>query len=96
MIIKYKKLIAVGCVAIFLGCNKQKAIEFDIPYTTQFTITTGGLTINAPIDFSTPDVPTNITSRLGEHKTDIQFIDEIKYTQFDSQVLLPLVKVYSI
>ena len=76
---------------IVLACNKyKKAIEFDIPYSADFTITTGGMTLNAPIDFTTPDINTDISSRLGEHKTDIQFIDEIKYTEFKIMVKAPV------
>ena len=84
-----KKVLALSFLAILTGCAKQKAIEFDIPYTTEFTITTGGITINTPIDFTTPDVPTTIGPRMIENKTDIQFIDEIKYTKFDITATLP-------
>lgn len=91
MMKKYFKLSAIAAAAIFLlACNKaQKPVEFDIPYTTEFTVTTLGLTINEPIDFTTPEINTDISKRLGENKTDIQFIDEVKYTKLDIQVKLP-------
>jgi len=86
-----KFIAAFLCLSVFFGCKKfQKPIEFDIPYTTEFTITTGGLTVDQPIDFQTPEIETAIGSKLKEFKTEVQFIEEIRYVKFDISVKSPV------
>jgi len=88
-------ILAVLVVAGITSCQKtkddiNKATEFDMSYSTDFTIPSSTLTAPAgtpsgttqPIDFNTPDISTASASRFTSESTTKDLISEIKMTRF--------------
>lgn len=80
-------ILAVTVVLGFSSCQKtkdevNKATEFDMNYSTEFTIPSTSLTITQPIDFNTPEIPTQSSSRFTSESTTQDLIEEIKMTKF--------------
>ena len=74
-----------------LSCKKTKETvdeltEFDLNYTTNLTVPSHTLATNVPVDFTTPDVSTNSTSKFSENKTTADLVSEIKLTKFNISV----------
>src|SRR5690606_10478114 len=79
----YTLFLATAIIAFTTGCKKvNEATEFDIHYSSQITLPASGITVNAPVDFFTPDVPTDITSKLSSNETARDLIEEIVLTKF--------------
>ena len=89
-------LIAVLVLAGITSCQKtkddvNKATEFDMSYSTEFTIPSTTLTppggsstsTTQPIDFNTPDISTASASRFTSESTTKDLISEIKMTKFN-------------
>jgi hypothetical protein len=86
-----KKPIAAALIAtIFIvsSCKKTKETvdeftQFDLSYTTTFTVPAASVTVNTPADFTTPDVPTNTSASYPNNKTTYSLVDEVKLTKFN-------------
>ncbi|MDI1353924.1 MAG: hypothetical protein PSX36_03350 [bacterium] len=87
---KHKLIIIVSAV-IWMGissCQKTKnsineATEFTINYTTTVAIPSSSISVTAPADFTSPQIPTTSSSRFAAEKTTQELIDEIKMTTFN-------------
>jgi hypothetical protein len=86
-----KKLLSVIILAALVGLNisckktKEKVdeiTEFDISYSTNLSVPSNTLPLTTPVDFTTPDVPTQSTTKFLEYKTTQELVDEIKFTKF--------------
>ena len=70
--------------AMSSSCKKvNEATEFDIDYSTFLTIPSTSITVTAPADFTTPEIPTNSSSRFASEKTTIELVSEVKLTKFN-------------
>lgn len=85
-------LFAVLVFAGITSCQKtkddiNKATEFDMDYSTQVTIPSTTLALpqgtTQPIDFSTPQISTQSSSRFTAESTTKDLIDEIKLTKLN-------------
>jgi len=90
-----KKIISLFIIILFAfannSCKKAKEevdeiTEFDIDYQTSMNVPTNTISLNVPIDFTSPNVATNSTTKLAENKTASNMIDYIKMTKFDVSV----------
>lgn len=63
--------------------NVNEATEFDINYTTNLVIPSTSVSVNVPVDFTTPEISTQSSSRFATEKTTKELVDEIKMTKFD-------------
>ncbi len=70
-------------IAFNLSCKKDKLTEFDISYSTSLTVPAASYTANVPADFSTPEIPTESSSKFSAKKTAQDHITEIKMTRFN-------------
>jgi hypothetical protein len=80
-------ILAVLALAGITSCQKakdavNKATEFDMSYSTQFSIPSTSITVTQPVDFTTPNIPTQSSSRFISEQTTQDLIDEIKMTKF--------------
>lgn len=88
-----KKLATLFIVGFLLfaisSCQKTKddvneLTEFDIKYSTNLTIpSTSFTTVTAPVDITTPNIPTNTSTNLTSQKTTQDLVSEIKMTRFN-------------
>lgn len=66
------------------SCKKvDELTEFDIEYSTVLSIPSTSISVSAPADFTTPEIPTNSSSRFTSEKTAKDLISEIKLTKFN-------------
>ncbi len=66
------------------SCKKiNEATEFDIDYSTVVSIPSTSISVTAPADFTTPEIPTNSSSRFASEKTTIELVSEVKLTKFN-------------
>jgi hypothetical protein len=76
---------------VFLGttCKKKetnKLTEFDIEYTTNLSVPSNSIAINAPaqtVTFTTPNIATEQSSKFSAQNTAQSLISEIKMTRFN-------------
>ncbi len=71
-----------------LSCKKtqdkvDELTEFDMNYSTDFTVPSSSVSVNIPADFTTPDVTTNSSSTFSSQKTVSSKVTEIKLTKFE-------------
>lgn len=67
------------------GCKKEtvnELTEFSIDYSMEQTIPSASVTVNSPVDFITPEFPTNTSSIFSTYGTAADRVDEIKLTTF--------------
>jgi hypothetical protein len=82
-------IFAAACIFFNLSCNKKtkdqvnQATEFDISYSTSLSVPSNTMSLNVPIDFTTPDVPTQSNQKFLDNKTAAELVDEIKFTKFN-------------
>lgn len=84
-------VLVLACFSL-LSCNKKevpKAIEFELPYSTSIDIEGSGLTINTPVEFTSSDIATNISSALSSYSTNGDNIESVRYTQFNITAASP-------
>lgn len=84
-------LIALAFVLVFsISCKKEKVnqlTEFDINYSTSLSVPSNTMAVNAPpIDFTTPDIPTQSSAKFTENKTVQNLVDQILLTKFNISV----------
>jgi hypothetical protein len=70
------------------SCEKTKesineATEFDINYSTTVAIPSTSITVTAPAEFTSPEIPTTSSSKFAAEKTSQELIDEIVMTTFN-------------
>ena len=94
------KLVYISSLIAFfmtfvVSCKKEEAnklTEFDINYSTNLTIPSASMTVSNPsvtpttVEFTTPNVPTQQSSKFSSEGTAKNLIDEIKMTKFDVSV----------
>jgi hypothetical protein len=90
-----KKLFTVIASALILvgisSCQKTKEkinelTEFDLTYSTTQAVPANTLAINVPVDFTTPNVPTESATKFANQNTAQSLISEIKFTNFNISV----------
>lgn len=81
-------LILTSVSFLFTTCKKTKEkadeiTEFDIDYSTTVSVPSNTISLRCvPVDFTTPDVPTQSSSKFGTNKTTQGLVDYIKLTLF--------------
>ena len=85
--------LVLALVAFGLSCKKKEEVnkltEFDIDYSTNLSIPSSSMTVSSPtatpvsVEFTTPNVPTQQSSKFSEAGTAQNLIDEIKMTRFN-------------
>lgn len=70
-------------IAFNWSCNKEKLTEFDIDYSTTLQVPASSYTVNAPVEFLTPEIPTESASKFNSAKTTQNLVDEVKMTRFN-------------
>jgi hypothetical protein len=81
-------LVAALIVLGITSCKKtkddiNKATEFDMTYASEFTIPSSpSYTATTPVDFNSPDIPTQSSSKFAAEETTKDLIEEIKLTKF--------------
>lgn len=77
-------------IAFGISCKKKeeanKLTEFDIDYTTNLTIPSASIPVNAPsqtAEFTTPNIATEQATKFSAQNTAKSLIDEIKMTRFN-------------
>ena len=82
--------LASASIAIFSGCAKQKkVVEFDVPYTIDFTVPSSSVTVNLQRDFPVPSFTTNIGKWLDDNTTHSDLIGNITCTKCILSVVSP-------
>lgn len=85
-------LLAVLTLMGLSACQKtkddiNKATEFDMDYSTEVTVPSSTLALpqgtTQPMDFTTPEIPTQSSSRFSAESTTKDLIEEIKLTKFN-------------
>jgi hypothetical protein len=86
----------IGLIGIGISCKKKdeanKLTEFDINYSTNLTIPSASMTVSNPsltpttVEFTSPNVPTQQSSKFSAEGTAQSLIDEIKMTKYDISV----------
>lgn len=75
-----------------LSCKKKevdKLTEFNIDYTTNLTIPSSSMTVSnpsvtpTPVEFTTPNIPTQQATKFSEAGTSANLIDKIVMTRFN-------------
>src|SRR4029078_3036617 len=72
-------------------CKKAKEeadeiTEFDINYSSQISVPSQTMSVNVPVDFTTPNIPTNSSTNLASNKTTQSLVDFIKMSKFKISV----------
>jgi hypothetical protein len=78
-------------VCMWLGnssCQKTKdkinsLTEFDMSYSSNFTVPATSITVNAPVDFTTSDIATNSANTFASQKTAVDKVTEIQLTKLN-------------
>lgn len=88
MIKSFKLFLVLGILIGISACQKTKdsineATEFTINYSTTVAIPSSSITVTAPAEFTSPEIPTTSSSRFAAEKTTQELIDEIKMTTFN-------------
>lgn len=84
-------LLLASVSLLFTTCKKTKEkadeiTEFDIDYSTTVSVPSNTISLNVPVDFTTPDVPTQSSSKFALNKTTQGLVDYIKLTRFNISV----------
>ena len=85
--------ILCALISLAVSCKKKdeanKLTEFDINYSTNLTIPSSSITVSTgtnSVEFTTPNVPTQQSSKFSAEGTAQSLIDEIKMTKFNISV----------
>src|SRR4051812_11213194 len=80
-----KLILALPVICLFAGSSCKKVdqlTEFDLNYTTTQAVPGASLSIGGPVDFTSPDIETQSSSKFASQGTTKDLIDEIKVTKF--------------
>lgn len=69
--------------ALTFSCKEDKPVEFDIDYSTSLPVPAASYTANVPVEFNTPEIPTDAGNKFSAAKTSQNLIKEIKMTRFN-------------
>ncbi len=84
-----KKILIFCFVAALTGfnlsCKKtvEKLTEFDISYSSSISVPSSSYTPSVPVDFDSPEIPTESSTKFSAENTAKDHIDEIKLTKFN-------------
>jgi len=85
--------IIAAIFTIHCSCKKEEAnklTEFDINYSTNLTIPSASITVavspTTSVEFTTPNIPTQNSTKFSAAGTSKSLVDEIKMTKFDLSV----------
>lgn len=94
-----KKIISICivlCITFFgISCKKEEAdklTEFDINYSSTLTMPSTSITVSSSsitpttVEFTTPNIATEQSTKFSAEKTAQNLIDQIKVTKFDISV----------
>ena len=94
-----KKIISLSFITVLLvfsiSCKKEEAAkltEFDINYSTNLSIPSASVPVTSTsitpttVEFTTPNVPTQQSTKFSAEGTAKSLIDQIKMTKFDISV----------
>ena len=70
-------------MALNFSCKKDEPIEFDLDYSTSLPVPASSYTANVPVEFLTPEIPTESAGKFKSAKTTQELISEIKMTRFN-------------
>lgn len=82
-------LVALSLIIFTFSCKKKetnKLTEFDIDYTTNLSVPSNSIAVNAPtqtVTFITPNISTEQSSKLSAQNTAQSLVDQIKLTRFN-------------
>lgn len=82
-------LFIISLIGFGLSCKKKevdKLTEFDINYTTNLSVPSASIPVNSPttsVEFTTPNIPTQQSTKFSAEGTAKSLISEIKMTKFD-------------
>ncbi|MBK9285456.1 MAG: hypothetical protein IPM51_14225 [Sphingobacteriaceae bacterium] len=76
---------------VFNGCKKTKEevdeiTEFDINYSSSVSVPSNTISLNTPVNFTTPEIPTASAGHLATNKTTQSLVESIKLTLFNVSV----------
>lgn len=91
-----KKILSFSFIIVLfvfsLSCKKKevdKSVDFNIDYTNNLTIPSASMTISnpsvtpTPVEFTTPNIPTQQATKFSEAGTSQNLIDKIVMTKFN-------------
>ena len=85
-------VIIITIIGFGLSCKKKevdKLTEFDINYTANLAIPTASIPVSSPttsVEFTTPNIPTQQSTKFSAEKTAKNLIDIIKMSKYDISV----------
>ena len=88
----FYSLFIFSLIGFNFSCTKKevnKLTEFDIDYTTNLTIPSASITVSTPttsVEFTTPNIPTQQSTKFSAEGTAKDHVDEIKLTKFNLSV----------
>jgi hypothetical protein len=80
-----KLLLALPVLMLLAGSSCKKVdelTEFDLNYSTKQMVPGSGQNVDASVDFTSPDIETQSSSKFSANGTSKDLIDEIKVTAF--------------
>lgn len=86
-----KAILFFLAISITVGINScgkvkddiNKATEFDMNYASEVSVPSSTVSGSAPFEITTPEIPTEVTSRFNSEGTAANLISEIKMTKFN-------------
>ena len=86
----FSYLFIISIIGFVLSCKKKeeadKLTEFDINYSTNLSIPSASIAVNSQttvVEFTTPNIPTQQSTKFSAEGTAKNLISEIKITKFD-------------
>lgn len=83
-------ILVLSLIIFGVSCKKTKEkvdelTEFDMSYHYDLTVPSTSVSVSytAPVNFTTPDISTNSSSKFAEQKTAADKVSEIKLTRFN-------------
>ena len=78
--------VVLGAVAVLSSqsCKKiNEATEFTMNYSTEVTVPSSSISVTAPAEFTTPEIPTQSSSRFTAEKTAQDLIESVTMSKFN-------------
>ena len=84
-------LILFFTIFFLSDCKKTKEdvdeiTEFDIDYSSSIAVPSNTISLNTPVNFTTPEIPTQSSGHLATNKTTQGLVDYIKLTKYNISV----------
>lgn len=86
-----KGLLFCALLLFSLGACQQidKLTQFDVPYTTTFTVPATGVSVGLPFDITTPPVQNNNQQTYQSYNTAADKIEEVSLKELELTILNP-------